>query len=83
MVRFYFLAAICILSLGLASLCYLKGRSDGRIELLDKTVKAYERRSKIDNDVQDLSRFDLCISLGGMPGECAQLRGMVKTAKAK
>lgn len=79
MVRFYFLAAICILCAGLIALGYLKGRSDGRVEVLNTTVRAYEKRSKVDNEVQDLSRFDLCVSLGGLPNECSQLRGLVKT----
>ena len=78
MIKFYFLAAICILCAGLIALGYLKGRSDGRVEVLNATVRAYEKRSKVDNEVQDLSRFDLCVSLGGLPGECARVRGVVK-----
>lgn len=78
MVRFYFLAAICVLFVGLASLAYLKGRSDGRVEILNSTVRAYEKRGKVDNDVENLSRFDLCVSLGGVPDECSKLRGLVK-----
>lgn len=74
MVRFYFAAAIAVLFLGLSSLAYLKGRADGRVELLNTTVRAYEKRSKVDNEVQDLSRFDLCVSLGGEASECASIR---------
>lgn len=74
MVKFYFLAAIVILCAGLIALGYLKGRSDGRVEVLNTTVRAYEKRSKVDNEVQDLSRFDLCVSLGGKASECALIK---------
>lgn len=79
----YFIIAIAILALGIAVMGYLKGRYDGRVELLNATVRNYEKRAKVDGTVENLGRFDLCISLGGVPDECSRLRGVEKTAKGQ
>lgn len=83
MIKAYFVAALCILAAGLITMSYLKGRSDGRVEILNSTVRAYEKRSKVDNDTQNLGRFDLCLALGGVPDECAKLRGVEQAPKGK
>ena len=55
---------------------YVKGNSAGRVEQLQNTVEAYEKRKGIDNEVSRVDRYRLCIDLGGMPDECTELRRM-------
>jgi hypothetical protein len=55
---------------------YFKGRADGRTAQLKQAVKAYETRNGIDTVVDGLGSQQLCIELGGLPDECAQLRGL-------
>ena len=55
---------------------YQKGRSDGRISQLKDTVQAHENRKVIDQTVGGLNGYDLCRQLGGLPDECAELRGV-------
>ena len=55
---------------------YYKGRSDGRIAQLKDTVQAHENRKIIDETVGGLNGYDLCRQLGGLPDECAELRGV-------
>lgn len=55
---------------------YYKGRSAGRVEALQATVKAYQKREGIDDAVGSMDDVRLCLQLGGMRHECEQLRGM-------
>lgn len=63
------LALIAIFAFG-----YVKGKSDGRVSALKDTVEAYEKRKGIDDAVSSVNRYDMCVYLGGLPVECAQLR---------
>ena len=65
---------------GLIGFGYWKGRSDGKIEQLKDSVQAYERREKIDADVQDDTPFELCLSLGGLRDQCDELRRLDQAA---
>lgn len=78
--RLYMALGALALIGALMGFAYVKGRTDGRVQQLQSAVKAYEKREKIDGSVEDLSRFDLCLQLGGVPAECAQLRGLAKAA---
>lgn len=62
---------------------YQKGRSDGRISQLKATVQAHENRKSIDQAVDDLNGYDLCRDIGGLPDECAELRGLDQAAEGQ
>jgi hypothetical protein len=64
---------------GLYLVGYFSGIRDGRIEQLKDTIAAEKARDKIDADTARLSDYDLCVSLGGLPDQCAELRGVGKT----
>lgn len=62
---------------------YVKGRHSGRIEQLQDTVEAYEKRKGIDDEVSGVDRYRVCVDLGGLPVECEQLRGLDETAEGE
>lgn len=62
---------------------YWKGNTDGRVRVLADTVKAHQKREGIDDAIGSLDDVSLCIELGGVPDECAQLRGLEETAEGK
>lgn len=68
----------------IAGTLYLKGRSDGRqaerVAFLKAAVQAYTKREGIDHEVDAMDRYRICLDLGGLPGQCAQLRGLEETA---
>ena len=55
---------------------YIKGRTDGRVAQLQGAVDAYKNRKDIDHATASLGTYALCIELGGLPDECAKLRGL-------
>lgn len=55
---------------------YTKGKSDGRVAALKDTVAAYQKRGDVDATVRNMDSVRLCAELGGLPDECAGLRGM-------
>lgn len=55
---------------------YAKGRSDGRVEVLKDTVKAYQKRNDVDATVKNMDAAALCVELGGLQSDCEQLRGV-------
>ena len=75
--------AALVLAGGLYAFAYSSGRAAGRVEQLQDTVKAYEKRTGIDNDTNDLGRVDLCLELGGLRDECEQLRGLDAAAQGQ
>ncbi|OBQ59567.1 hypothetical protein EFV37_22195 [Mesorhizobium loti] len=66
---------------GLYAFAYSSGRAAGRVEQLQDTVAAYEKRTGIDNETDSLGRVDLCVELGGLRDECEQLRGLDAAAQ--
>ena len=62
---------------------YVKGNGAGRIEQLQDTVEAYEKRKGIDNAVSGVNRYQLCVDLGGLRDECEQLRGVDEAAEGE
>lgn len=59
------------------------GRQAGRTAQLKETVAALRDREKINADVGSLSDVALCVELGGLPDDCAQLRRVDTPAQAK
>lgn len=55
---------------------FVSGRKSGQMEQLADTVEAFQKRGKIDAATGSKSSFELCTSLGGLPEQCAELRGM-------
>ena len=77
--------AVAALLLVFGAIYVLEKRGAERLQArIDKaTIEAFKRRQSVDNETQSLGDFDLCISLGGMHGQCEQLRGMAKDAPTK
>lgn len=80
MARVYILGGFLVFLAGVVTLAYMEGKTRGRVEQLNQTVRAYEKRAKIDAKIDTSSRFDLCVQLGGLRDECAELRGVGQTA---
>lgn len=78
---------ISLVALVVASVAYAWGRADGRhagqIEQLQATVKAEAKRKGIENDVQELDRYKLCIAAGGLHDQCDELRRLDPAAEAE
>lgn len=68
---------------GFYAWAYSSGRAAGRVEQLQQSVDAYEKRMGIDHDTNSLGRVDLCVELGGVLGECEQLRRLDPAAKGQ
>lgn len=62
-----------ILSMGHA---YKAGRQVERVAQLEASVEAYAKSKGIQDEVNSMDRYGICIELGGMPGDCEQLRWM-------
>jgi hypothetical protein len=77
------IAAAVIIGAVLVGAGYIKGRSDGKLRQMKDTVEAIQNRGVINNEVSKLGDYSLCLRLGGMPDDCAQLRGMDSTAGGK
>ncbi|MGL4490506.1 MAG: hypothetical protein ACRCU5_13800 [Rhizobiaceae bacterium] len=73
-------AAIIALVFGYA---YFAGRNADEVKELKDTVKAHETRDEVKRRVEALSDYELCVELGRLPDDCAQLRGLDKAAKGK
>lgn len=76
------LAVVAALAAG-----YLWGRVDGRsvgkVEQLQATVDAIEKRKDIDNEVSGMDRYRICLEFGGLSDACAALRGADETASGQ
>lgn len=65
--------ALIILFMGVA-FGYMKGRESVKINQLKDSVEAYKTRNEINDEVNNLDDFALCLELGGLHHECDQLR---------
>lgn len=72
--------ALCI---GLYAYAYRRAAETARIEQLQATVDAARNREKINGQVLGMDDYSLCVDRGGLPDQCAQLRGVDKAAKGK
>lgn len=70
----YALGAAVALGLAGTVAGYVKGRTDGRAAMLKDSIKAWEERAKVDDDIASDDPVALCRRLGGLPDECGQLR---------
>ena len=62
---------------------YWKGLQAGKVQGLKDTVQAYKNREQVDENINRLGAYDLCIELGGLPEQCAELRGVDSGAPAE
>jgi hypothetical protein len=62
---------------------YRAGAKSERVAQLAKSVEAYAERNRIDAEVDDLDRYAVCLDLGGLPGDCAAVRGVDEAAEAE
>jgi len=73
-------AAAALAAVGLLTGIFLYGRAvgvqAGRVEALAATVEAYQKRSDVDAEVRNMDAVALCVELGGLRDECAELRGL-------
>lgn len=72
-----------VLAVAMLTTGYFMGKSAERTNQLEAIAAAYEKRKEIDGNVQNLDAYGLCVELGGVPGECDELRGLDAAAKAK
>jgi hypothetical protein len=52
---------------------YYQGRTAGRVEALQDSVEAYQKRERIDDEIGSMDDVRLCLQLGGLPDECNEL----------
>lgn len=52
------------------------GKHQAKLEQMQANVDAYFKREGIDNEVDRLDRYTICIQLGGVQDFCEQLRRM-------
>ena len=60
-----------------------EGRQAARVEQLEADVAAYVEREGIDNEVDGMDRYRICIDLGGMRDQCEQLRRLEETTEGE
>ncbi len=59
----------------IAGVAFRKGINIERSRMLAATVEAYKKRSAIDDNLQQLDDFQLCLEFGGLSDdECNELR---------
>lgn len=59
---------------------YRAGRDAERLDRLHADIEAYQKREGIENEVDGMDRYSVCISLGGMQSDCEQLRRVEEAA---
>lgn len=58
------------------------GRHEARVDQLEADVEAYAKREGIEDEVDGMDRYRICLDLGGLPDECERLRGWRKPPAA-
>lgn len=79
----YRILGVAVIAGALLTVGYLRGRADGKVDQLADSVTAYQNREKVDADVQNVSRYQLCRRLGGLPEQCDELRGLEEAPASK
>jgi len=75
------LAAFFLLGLAFTG-GFIQGKQSGREAALKAAVAAYQTRERINHETDKLNPRALCLALGGLPHECADLmRGVHQTTK--
>jgi hypothetical protein len=57
-----------------------EGRQAERVAQLEADVNAFVKRKGIDDEVDGMDRYRICIDLRGLPDECERLRGVDEAA---
>jgi len=61
---------------------YMAGRNHSRVATLEAAVRAHQTRERINHETDNLDPHALCLALGGLPVECADImRGLAETTK--
>lgn len=60
--------------IAVALMSYDAGRKSAAIKAGEAIAKNWKARGKIDDETARMDGYKLCISLGGVLGECEQLR---------
>lgn len=75
------IAIVTVVAGGLAGGGYYKGRMDGRAAVLRDSIKAWESRAEVEDEIASDDPVALCRRLGGMPDECDELRGLAQDSR--
>lgn len=59
---------------------YRSGRDAERLDRLKSDIEAYQKREGIENEVDGMDRYSVCLELGGMQSDCKQLRRVEEAA---
>jgi len=59
---------------------YWQGRQHGYEATLKAAISAYQSREKINDKVQNMDAAALCLALGGLPVECADIMRVLDKA---
>jgi hypothetical protein len=54
------------------------GKQDAALNAAKATIQAIQSRAKINETIDNLDGFALCVELGGLRSDCEQLRGMAE-----
>lgn len=57
-----------------------EGRQAERVAQLEADVNAYVKRKGIEDEVDGMDRYRVCVDVGGLPDECERLRGVDEAA---
>lgn len=68
------LVAASLASWGFYQLGKREGRQQAAVATMEATIRAFEKRQEIDHEVDSADLVDICVELGGLPGDCEQLR---------
>jgi len=68
------LIGACLAGLGLYALGKHDGRQQAAMAAAEATAKAIQKRADVDEKIIGMDSYRLCLELGGMRGDCDQLR---------
>jgi hypothetical protein len=61
----------------------IHGKHEAEIAQLQSSVKAEAKRKGIDNEVDASTQYQLCLAVGGLSEQCAELRGLAEATQGK
>jgi len=80
----YKIGLVACVAAGIFAAGYWQGRQHGREATLKAAMQAYQSRGQINETVQNLNPVALCLALGGLRDECADLmRGLAEAASGQ
>ena len=80
---YYKAAAVALVIAGVYGYGRYQQKHVDQIQQMKDTVEAFKNRGDIDARTRNLSDYDLCVKLGGLPDTCAELRGLDATTESK